>query len=99
MSHNSDPRVHSYNSFKPLSAFRRSISHKTHARMYTVAHPDPATLMDTHPRCTCRSIEKRVEDRPVSYRVTSIHHPLCLSSRRGDTPTVEVIASDPYVTR
>src|SRR5437667_11039076 len=98
MSNNSDPRVDRQHSFKPLCSLRRPISHKTHSRMYTVAHPDPATLMDTHPRCTCRRIEKRVEYRPVSYRVTSIHHPLTLPYRRGYAPAVEVVSSDPYGT-
>src|SRR5436309_901622 len=99
MSNNSDPRIRCQYPFKPLSAFRRSISHKTHSRMYAVAHPDSATLMNTHPRCTGGSIEKRVKDRPVGYRVASIHHPFRLPSRGSYTPAIEVISSDPYGTR
>ncbi len=58
------------------------------------AHPDPAAVVNRHPRRARRRVDQRVEQRPVGDRVGAVEHRLGLAVRRGHRPGVEVVAAD-----
>ena len=64
------------------------------ARVDRAPDPDPAAVVDRHPRRPRRRVHQRVEQRPVGDRVRAVGHRLGLPVRRGDRPRVQVVAPD-----
>ncbi len=58
------------------------------------AHPDPAAVVDRHPRRSRRRVDQGVQQRPVGDGVGAVGHALRLPVRRGDRPAVQVVPPD-----
>src|SRR5213593_2261944 len=65
-------RVDGQNTSWLLRRLRRSVGYEAHSRMDAVAHTDSSSLMHADPCCPGRRVEKRVQDRPVGYRITAV---------------------------
>src|SRR5438094_5758021 len=88
MSHDPYPRISSQYPFELSRSIRRPIGNQTHPGVNTIPHSHAAPLMHADPSRAGGSVQKRVEDRPVSNGITTVEHALSLYTRRRDASAI-----------
>src|SRR5574343_237041 len=62
--------------------------------MNGIAHSYAASMMQTYPTGTAGCIDEGIQDRPVGYRITTIHHGFSFAIGRSHGSGIEMIATD-----
>ena len=74
MPHHAGAGVRRQNAAESPLGSVRPIGDDHHARVDRVTDPDPAAVVDRHPRRAAGGVDQGVQDRPVGDRVRAVAH-------------------------
>src|SRR5579871_1172943 len=80
--------------FEATRRLRGSIGDDHHAGVLRISDADTAAVVQRNPGGPAGTVEQRIEQRPVGYRIRAVAHRLGLAVRARNRAAVEMIAPD-----
>src|SRR5699024_5478617 len=94
MANDPHPRISSQYALEPRFCFLRSICNNDHSSVQRISHSDSATMVDADPARATDTIDECIQYRPISDRIASILHRLCLSIGRSDGTGIQMVSAN-----